>query len=557
MDSDLDIDGDGSGDGALMWYTGSDWLRVGRIYAGTSVPGTCSEGDLFIDTDAASGAGFYFCKDGTYETPAGGGGGSSNLVNLTDTNISSPAEGELLIYDGSDSWDNKTVSGDMTISAEGVVVIAANAVALTTDTTGNYVGGVTTDQGLEWTPAEAGTVGLLSSCDDNYILKWDDVAGTWGCAADGGGQAGAAITLDLGDDGGNDSTDLAEIATTGDTNSIFTMPAGDKLLIAVANAWPEADALAAEPANCAVNNLAAGVTAAGVAEGCLDPILETELTNEAELQTQLGDINVIVETEITTFTLLNAITGNLLADNAVNTMTRGQIIDGAANEVQLIVEGSNPQTSDILLVRKYDATELFSVDNDGLATFGGTASTISGASGVDTTISPGTGQALILADKLEIPSGTAPGLDASGGLEWDSDDNCLEVYDGAASRLICTLITAQVTLIDPDSIQAITNDVPILAVEAEWAAGGITVVDAGIKTNASSTYSVDFNQRTAPNTSDTIIETVTTSVTLEAEDNAMSGTAAVPAGSIVFIDLPTTDVDWVQVWFTYYINEND
>jgi hypothetical protein len=53
---------------------------------------------------------------------------------------------------------------------------------------------------------------------------------------------GSAITLDLGDDGGDDSTDLTEIATSGDTNSIFTMPISDKLLIDASQNWPTADA---------------------------------------------------------------------------------------------------------------------------------------------------------------------------------------------------------------------------------------------------------------------------------------------------------------------------
>lgn len=55
------------------------------------------------------------------------------------------------------------------------------------------------------------------------------------------GGAGQPITLDLGDDGGDDSVNLGEIAVTGDTNSIFTESSADKLLIAVGNNWPTAD----------------------------------------------------------------------------------------------------------------------------------------------------------------------------------------------------------------------------------------------------------------------------------------------------------------------------
>ena len=56
-----------------------------------------------------------------------------------------------------------------------------------------------------------------------------------------GGGSGASITLDLGDDGGNDSTALSEIAITGDANLIFTEPSADKLLINLGLDWPKAD----------------------------------------------------------------------------------------------------------------------------------------------------------------------------------------------------------------------------------------------------------------------------------------------------------------------------
>lgn len=35
---------------------------------------------------------------------------TATLSGLTDTDISSPAEGEILVYDGSDSWDNQSAS---------------------------------------------------------------------------------------------------------------------------------------------------------------------------------------------------------------------------------------------------------------------------------------------------------------------------------------------------------------------------------------------------------------------------------------------------------------
>jgi len=71
--------------------------------------------------------------------------------------------------------------------------------------------------------------------------------------------AGQAVTLDLGDLGTNQSTDLGEIATTGDTNSIFTEDSADKLLIDLGNNWPQADTAVAASAQAITDNAIATV----------------------------------------------------------------------------------------------------------------------------------------------------------------------------------------------------------------------------------------------------------------------------------------------------------
>jgi hypothetical protein len=55
------------------------------------------------------------------------------------------------------------------------------------------------------------------------------------------GAGGSAVIFDIGDDGGNDSTGVSEIATSGDTNSIFTEPSADKILIDLTKDWPKSD----------------------------------------------------------------------------------------------------------------------------------------------------------------------------------------------------------------------------------------------------------------------------------------------------------------------------
>lgn len=83
--------------------------------------------------------------------------------------------------------------------------------------------------------AEAGT--------STTVFRWTPQRVSQAIAALAG-SGGSAIILDLGDDDSNESTDLAEIAVTGDTNSIFTEPSPDKFSINVLSNWPTADNVA-------------------------------------------------------------------------------------------------------------------------------------------------------------------------------------------------------------------------------------------------------------------------------------------------------------------------
>jgi len=109
-----------------------------------------------------------------------------------------------------------------------------------------------------------------TACTDGQILKANATGGL-DCGADATGAGGSAITFDIGDDGGDDSVDVNEIATSGDTNSVFTEPSADKILVTLSNNWPgadTADALSANGGNCGVGNYPLGVDAAGAVEGC-------------------------------------------------------------------------------------------------------------------------------------------------------------------------------------------------------------------------------------------------------------------------------------------------
>tara|TARA_B100001564_G_scaffold277229_1_gene239025 strand:+ start:751 stop:2187 length:1437 start_codon:yes stop_codon:yes gene_type:complete len=53
---------------------------------------------------------------------------TSTLAGATDSDISSASSGQILVHDGSDSFDNVSISGDATLAANGALTIANSAV---------------------------------------------------------------------------------------------------------------------------------------------------------------------------------------------------------------------------------------------------------------------------------------------------------------------------------------------------------------------------------------------------------------------------------------------
>jgi len=72
----------------------------------------------------------------------------TNLDGLSDVEVTSASAGQVLISNSTGFFRNKSLSGDITIDSDGVVSIAADSVALGTDTTGNYVATITAGNGL-------------------------------------------------------------------------------------------------------------------------------------------------------------------------------------------------------------------------------------------------------------------------------------------------------------------------------------------------------------------------------------------------------------------------
>ncbi len=170
------------------------------------------------------------------------------------------------------------LSGSVTLTnlANGTLnaTVGADAVALGTDTTGNYVSSATTSGGLTLTGTEGGSlgidlssadgagltssgsgleidtdgIGLLQGCSDTQILKWTEGTSTWACASDatgGGGVAdgdkgditvsasGATYTLDS--DISKTFTGVIEFAPSGTDDLTITTDTNSSLIFNATN----------------------------------------------------------------------------------------------------------------------------------------------------------------------------------------------------------------------------------------------------------------------------------------------------------------------------------
>ena len=108
-----------------------------------------------------------------------GSSASTTLSALTDTDLTSVSSGQVLIYDGSNSWDNKSLSGDVTINSSGVTAIEANTIGLTelsasgTASSSTYLRGDNT-----WASVSSGSTSFVGfTADDDLSMGTYNIDG--------------------------------------------------------------------------------------------------------------------------------------------------------------------------------------------------------------------------------------------------------------------------------------------------------------------------------------------------------------------------------------------
>ena len=95
----------------------------------------------------------------------------TNLDGLSDVEVTSASAGQVLISNSTGFFRNKTLSGDITIDSDGLVSIAADSVALGTDTTGNYVATITAGNGLSGSVSSEGSTPTIAVVANNGIAS--------------------------------------------------------------------------------------------------------------------------------------------------------------------------------------------------------------------------------------------------------------------------------------------------------------------------------------------------------------------------------------------------
>ena len=182
-------------------YTNSGITRRGE---NETISGTWSFSTALTVPSGGTGAATFTSNGVLY-------GNSTSAIQAT----AAGTNGQLLLGVTSGAPVFATMSSDATISNGGVLTIAANAVALSTDTTGNYVATITAGNGIsgassieggtptiaidlldsadgtgstssisgfEFQGAGSNELTMLQGCADSEILAWDDTNTIWECA---------------------------------------------------------------------------------------------------------------------------------------------------------------------------------------------------------------------------------------------------------------------------------------------------------------------------------------------------------------------------------------
>lgn len=100
----------------------------GTNYVGFKAPDAVTSSIAWVLPNGDGSSGQFLSTDGSGSLSFTSA--TSTIAGATDTNISTPSSGQIIVHDGTDSFDNVSVSGDATLASNGALTIANDAITL-------------------------------------------------------------------------------------------------------------------------------------------------------------------------------------------------------------------------------------------------------------------------------------------------------------------------------------------------------------------------------------------------------------------------------------------
>lgn len=157
---------------------------------------------------------------------------------------------------------------------------------------------------------------------------------------------------------------------------------------------------------------------------------------------------------------------------------------------------------------------------------------------------------------LKIPNSDNPTVDDSGKIAWENDDGCFRVKIGDSTAAIGAKKFFSATLALPKNLYDSLAVWTILPVQGSFAPHGIYLESLWIKTDNSSSYSVIFEEWSAPQSETNDIDTIATSTGYEA--GGVPSDRLIIAGGMIKVRLPATaGTKELIVMGSYWIRTGD
>ena len=155
-----------SADEVLSWDNTNSIWKCASVAGVGGVTGTGTNNYVTYWTGTSSLAAEQYLNVSRGGTGVGTFGGTNTILYTTATDtlssVTAGTNGQLLVANATGVPTFVTMSGDVTLANDGTTTIQANSVALTTDTTGNYVATITAGNGISGSSSSEGGTPTLA-----------------------------------------------------------------------------------------------------------------------------------------------------------------------------------------------------------------------------------------------------------------------------------------------------------------------------------------------------------------------------------------------------------